>query len=221
MNSNRLYVVMAFKPKLTILPSPQLRLWTELAEVPDSFALYGGTAIALYLGHRESVDFDFFSSQPFEPSELYRSIPFLQGSEIIQSAPNTLTCLVDRGGYVQVSFFGLPAIKPVKAPTLLESPAIKIASLVDLAGMKASVVQQRAELKDYVDIAALIEQTDINLPIALAAAQKIYGSGFNPQSTLKALVFFDDGNLRSLPREIKAQLTQAVKAVNLDQLPNF
>ncbi|MGS2723949.1 nucleotidyl transferase AbiEii/AbiGii toxin family protein [Porticoccus sp. GXU_MW_L64] len=212
---------MSFTPQLSILPEAQLSLWDELDDVPDSFTLYGGTAIALYLGHRESVDFDFFSTEPFEPNELYNSISFLQGSEILQSAPSTLTCLVERGGYVQVSFFGLPAIKSVKSPHLLESPAIKIASLVDLAGMKASVVQQRAELKDYVDIAALIEQTDIDLPAALSAASKIYGAAFNPQSTLKALVFFEDGNLHNLSESVKSQLVQAVKTVDLDKLPTL
>ena len=45
---------------LTILPSAQRRLWDELRDVPETFILYGGTAIALQIGHRHSVDFDFF-----------------------------------------------------------------------------------------------------------------------------------------------------------------
>lgn len=49
-----------FSPQLGILPPPQRRLWPELSAVPPSFVLYGGTAIALYLGHRPSVDFGFF-----------------------------------------------------------------------------------------------------------------------------------------------------------------
>ena len=49
-----------FIPRLDILPEPQRRLWDELATVPAEFVLYGGTAIALHLGHRQSEDFDFF-----------------------------------------------------------------------------------------------------------------------------------------------------------------
>ena len=49
-----------FSPRLDILPPPQISLWPELGQVPADFALYGGTALALHLGHRESIDFDFF-----------------------------------------------------------------------------------------------------------------------------------------------------------------
>ena len=45
---------------LEILPATQKRLWEELTDVPKQFILFGGTAIALYLGHRDSIDFDFF-----------------------------------------------------------------------------------------------------------------------------------------------------------------
>jgi hypothetical protein len=49
-----------FQPKLEFLPATQRCLWDELDTVPEEFVLYGGTAIALHLGHRESVDYDFF-----------------------------------------------------------------------------------------------------------------------------------------------------------------
>src|ERR1700722_12386210 len=54
-----------FKPQLHILPPAQRLLWDELQAVPADFVLYGGTAIALHLGHRDSIDSDFFSFQPF------------------------------------------------------------------------------------------------------------------------------------------------------------
>jgi hypothetical protein len=47
-----------------MLPPPQLKLWPELGATPESFTLYGGTALTLHLGHRTSVDFDFFSNAP-------------------------------------------------------------------------------------------------------------------------------------------------------------
>ena len=65
-----------------LLPPAQRRLWDELGGVPPRFTLYGGTAIALYLGHRESLDFDFFGSEPFNPQQLYTAVPFLKGAEI-------------------------------------------------------------------------------------------------------------------------------------------
>ena len=97
---------MTFKPNLTILPPPQLQLWAELDTTPEHFTLYGGTALALRLGHRTSADFDFFSNQPFDPDELTAAIPYLKGAERVQVAPDTLKCRVERGGPVLVSFFG-------------------------------------------------------------------------------------------------------------------
>ena len=49
---------MGFNPDLSILPLPQLRLWSELDATPETFTLYGGSALALRFGHRSSVDFD-------------------------------------------------------------------------------------------------------------------------------------------------------------------
>src|SRR5262245_7457956 len=145
-----------FKPQLHILPPAQRLLWDELHAVPADFVLYGGTAIALHLGHRESIDFDFFSPEPFSPAQLYDTVPFLAGAEITQQAKNTLTCLIDRGGPVKVSFFGVPQVGRVEKPHVAEGNRLKVASLVDLAGIKAAVVQQRAEAKDYVDLDALM-----------------------------------------------------------------
>src|SRR5229473_8271373 len=95
-----------FRPRLDILPSAQQRLWPELSETPEEFTLVGGTAIALRLGHRPSLDFDFFASTPFIPSALLQKVPYLKGATVRQSAPNTLTVTVEREGPVQVSFFG-------------------------------------------------------------------------------------------------------------------
>lgn len=62
---------------LDILPPSQRRLWDELMDVPEEFFLYGRTAIALYLGLRASVDFDFFAFKSFQPRELSNSVTFL------------------------------------------------------------------------------------------------------------------------------------------------
>ena len=189
--------------QVDLLPPAQRRLWDELGGVPPRFTLYGGTAIALYLGHRESLDFDFFGSEPFNPQQLYTAVPFLKGAEIIQQAPNTLTCLVERDGNVQVSFFGVPDMTVLREPLRFPDNGVRIASLIDLAGMKAAVVQQRAEAKDYLDLYALINQETIDLPTALAAAIRIYPDSFQPQLTLKALTYFGDGDLHTLPESVR------------------
>jgi hypothetical protein len=205
------------QPKTHILPPHQKRLWPELEQVPDGFTLYGGTAIALQLGHRESVDFDFFTPSAFDPDSLLGSLPFLGQSRVVQMAPNTLTVLVDRGGQISVSFFGLPRIgPPIKPPLKCADNGIKVASLLDLAGMKASVVQKRAEWKDYVDIAALID-AGVGLDMALSAGKAIYKDQFNPQVTLKALSYFDD--VPNLSANVKTRLQEAVRQVDLRNLP--
>nr|VFJ53736.1 MAG: Nucleotidyl transferase AbiEii toxin, Type IV TA system [Candidatus Kentron sp. DK] len=211
-----------FRPRLDILPNSQRRLWEELVHIPDDFILYGGTAIALHLGHRKSVDFDFFSIAPFAPDRLYASLPFLTGAEILQSSPNTLTCLVYRGEPVRISFFGLPTLGRVADPLQATDNNLKIAALIDLAGMKAATVPHRAEAKDYLDMDAMLKAGAIDLPTALAAASAIYGKRqFNAQLTLKALCYFEDGDVFSIPRETKDRLIRAVRAVDLSCLPTL
>src|SRR4029078_13479816 len=95
-----------FVPHLEILPAPQQALWDELRETPDHFTLYGGTALALRIGHRVSGDFDFFSQVPFDAGTLVRSISYLRGAEPMAIRKNTLTCTVDRGGPIKLQFFG-------------------------------------------------------------------------------------------------------------------
>lgn len=208
-------------PRFDILPAPQQRLWTELKTVPAAFVLYGGTAIALHLGHRQSEDFDFFADSEIDVAALYGTLPFLRGAQITQQEPNTLTCLVDRGGPVKVSFFGLPKLKRIRASYAVTGHTLKIADLLDLAGCKAAVVQQRAQRKDYIDIDAIIRQGKIDLPFHLAAARLIFGDEFAPTPTLKAITYFDDGDLAMLPAAVKRRLTAAAAAVDPLRLPHL
>jgi len=208
-----------FSPRTDILPAAQLRLWRELSAVPDEFVLYGGTAIALHLGHRTSIDFDFFGGRSLNLEALEGNIPFLRDAKIIQREKNTLTAIVDRGEPVKVSFFGVPKLPRLVQPHAVKENNLKIASLLDLAGTKASVIQVRAEAKDYLDMDAVLTSGKIDLSTALSAAQLLYGPSFNPEVTLKALSFFDDGNLQDLPEDLKQRLVDAVRQVDLDHLP--
>lgn len=207
-------------PRLDVLPPSQRALWTELAAIPSGFVLYGGTAIALRYGHRQSVDFDFFSHAPFDPDTLFKQIPFLANASVVQSAANTLTCHVTRGRRVAVSFFGVPRLGQIAEPDIIEGTRLRIASALDLAGTKVAVVQRRSEMKDYLDIDTLIT-AGIGLPQALAAGAGIYGDVFNPHITLKALCYFDDLELAALPDAVRHRLVAAVAAVDPDRLPTL
>jgi hypothetical protein len=202
-------------PLLDVLPPAQRRLWDEMAEVPGHFTLYGGTAIALWLGHRQSVDFDFFGRESFDPDALL-TLRLLEGAEVLQRERDTLTCLVDRGGPVQLSFFGVPSQRRLEAPGVWGG--VRVASLLDLAGTKIWVLQKRAESRDYLDVAALLDH-GIPLERMLAAGRALYGHVFNPLIALKALSYFDDGDLRSLPEPVKHRLREATSAVDVAALP--
>jgi hypothetical protein len=210
-----------FSPRLDVLLEAQRRLWGELSAVPEGFTLYGGTGLALHLGHRKSVDFDFFGRHAIDVTSLESEVSFLKGATVIQREKNTLTAIVDRGEPVKVSFFGVPKLPRLAPPVIARDNGLKIASLLDLAGTKASVLQVRAEARDYIDMDALIRTGGVDLPFALTAAQKLYGSSFNPEITLKALSYFDDGNLRNLPTDMKFRLAAAVRKVDLDRLPSL
>jgi hypothetical protein len=205
-------------PNLSTLPPSQLRLWPELAATPQRFTLYGGTALALRLGHRSSADFDFFSNESFDPERLASELPYLKGAERVQLAPDTLTCRVDRGGPVLVSFFGGLGLGQVAEHDSAQGTGLTVASLLDIAGAKMAVVQKRAEAKDYQDADALL-RNGVDLPTALAAGAVLYGRGFNPLITLKALSFF--GDVPGLAAEVKARLSAAVAAVDVTRLPEL
>jgi Nucleotidyl transferase AbiEii toxin, Type IV TA system len=206
----------AFQPRLDILPTPQRALWAELDATPDHFTLYGGTALARRLAHRQSVDFDFFSRAAFNPGDLAREIPYLAEAEQVQVESHTLTCRVERGGPVLVSFFGNLRLGEAAPREMAEGSKVHVASLLDIAGTKALTVQQRAQARDYLDIDALIRH-GIDLPRVLAAGAVVYGRSFNPLVTLKALSYFDD--MPSLPAEVRERLRVAVAAVDPSGLP--
>jgi hypothetical protein len=205
-------------PNLNTLPPRQRQVWTRLVTTPKDFVLYGGTALALRLGHRESVDFDFFSSCSFQPGELVRSIPYLAGAQITQQDPNTLSCAVPVDeGFVNISFFAV-SLNQIETPDLAEDNEIAVASLRDIFGMKCATIPQRNEVKDYRDIHALLFHARIKLADGIAAAAAIYGQQYNPLLTLQALAYFDDLP-EPLPASMKADLLSAVKSVSLQNLP--
>ena len=207
-----------FTPNLQILPLAQRRLWDELGHTPSEFVLYGGTALALRLGHRHSEDFDFFSNKSFAPDVLRRSIPYFEGAEMSQFETNTLTAIVDRGGPVKVSFFGDLKLNRAYDPEVTQDNGIQVASLLDVAATKLSTIQQRAQARDYEDLAAIVG-SGISLADAIGAAVAVYGKEFNGALSLKALTYFADGDLPSLSPATQKRLRTLASEVNLRQIP--
>lgn len=214
----RLLEAELFDPRLEILPPAQRSLWGKLEETPQNFVLYGGTAMALRLGHRQSEDFDLFSNDSFEPSDLLHSLSYLREARVNQRGNNTLTVVVDGSEPVKLSFCGDVRMNHVEEPDVSADNKLQIASLLDLTATKLKTVQQRAEAKDYRDIAAALE-SGIDLSRALAAARAVYGKSFNAMVTLKALTYFQDGNLESLPLSTQERLRTASESVKLEALP--
>jgi hypothetical protein len=201
---------------MDILPDAQRAIWPDLSKVADlGFTLYGGTAIALRLGHRKSVDFDFFSEKPFLPGELVENLPVLQGARPLQSGRNTFTALVsdpEKGDSVKLSFFGGLAIGRVGTPDWTEDCVLRVASPIDLLATKLKALLERLESKDYIDIAALTKGM-VSLNEGLAAAQLFYPETFPPAQCLKTLTWFEEGDLALLSEADRHHLIQIVAEV--------
>jgi hypothetical protein len=205
-------------PRLEVLPQAQRLLWPDLQPAAAlGFALYGGTAIALRLGHRTSIDFDFFCATPLDRSALLSTMPFLKAAQVLQDRPDTLTFLVAprRGSNdtVKLSFFGSITFGRVGVPQWTSDRVAQVASPEDLLGTKLNVILQRVESKDYIDIEAILE-SGTSLTFGLGIARALFGSTFQPSECIKALVYFEGGDLEFLSRQVKDRLIASVTSVN-------
>ena len=203
---------MTLKPFLDVLPKEQRELWPLLSDIPDSFVLYGGTALALRLGHRSSVDFDLFSSDPVDFEALFR-LPFMTRSDVLQRAPDTLTVSALPGttmNPVKVSFFGRIDTGRVGHPERTEDGVLQVASLLDLFGTKLKVLLQRVASRDYLDLAAIL-RAGVPLKDGLGAAGTLYGSQFPPADAVKALAYFNEGDAANVDAATRLFLTQEAR----------
>lgn len=201
-----------FDPRIEILPPAQQEIWSQLAPAPDlSFVLYGGTAVALHLGHRISIDFDFFSTEPLEKGRIEASFGFIDKARTVQEDENTLVLDVPMpSGRVRVSFFGGLALGRINDPLMTKDRVLLVASLEDLLATKLKAILDRAEAKDYRDISAMLA-AGISLEKALGAFAQMYRR--DPGLPLRAIGFFQDGDLPSLPQADQELLRSARDAI--------
>jgi hypothetical protein len=190
-----------FDPRLDVLPDSQKEIWSALSPAPR------GTAIALHLGHRQSVDFDFFRTDPLNKPEIRAAFAFLGNAPVLQDAPDTLIALAQMpSGSVKVSFFGGIGFGRVNAPLQTRDGTLLVASLEDLMATKLKAMLDRAEAKDYRDIARLIS-AGVSLPAGLAAFQQMFKG--EPSQVLRAIGYFKDGDLHTLDRGDQTLLRNA------------
>ena len=192
----------SFTPRLSVLPPEQQALWPLLRPVRDlGLVLYGGTAVALRCGNRESVDFDFFGPRPLDKDALRQMVPIIADGVVVQDEVNTLTVFTSG---VKLSFFGID-LTPLALPDLTDDEVLLVASPVDLLAHKLKVVLQRIESKDYQDIDALLTY-GVPLHIGLTGAQRLFGRTFQPAESVKALTYFGESDLASVDEATRSRL---------------
>lgn len=151
----------------------------------DQFGLVGGTAIALQIGHRRSIDFDLFTLNDFDNNRIRQIIrkSFLIQKTFIEN-PQELTLLVDN---VKLTFYKYPF--EITFDEELKG-IIKMPDLLTLATMKSFALGKRAKWKDYVDLYFIFKECSINEVIA--KTKKIFSSEFNEKLFREELSYFDD-----------------------------
>lgn len=198
---------MNFHPE--ILQGSQMQVLRQLSTFASSrkFYLGGGTALAVHLGHRYSIDFDWFTQEKIND-------PILLAQDLREAGLSFATGSVERGTLhgmiedVRVSFmeYHYPLLEP-----LVSWPEFgcNLASPADLACMKLSAVSQRGSKKDFIDIYALGSKT-FPLQKIIAMYQRKY-SVKDISHLLYGLAFFDDAEREPGPKLLWDLEWQVVK----------
>lgn len=144
---------------LEVLTQSRQELLPKMAGWRNEFYLAGGTALALQLGHRQSVDFDFFGLKDFEPLVFFESVKTAfvgHRAAFEQEAKNTLHIKID--GEIELSFFKHPyaLVCPPVASEYLD-----LASLQDIACMELTAIMDRHYFRDFVDLYAICQKISL------------------------------------------------------------
>ncbi len=152
------------------------------------FYLVGGTALALQIGHRVSVDFDFFCFEELSTHLLPRVRRVFSGHSILvtYAVPEQLNLILDG---VKVTFFYYPY--PTVEPFVLYKD-IALASVNEIAAMKAFAVGKRIAYKDYVDWYFLLRDRRVSIQHVITLARTKFGGDFNDRLFLGQLASLDD-----------------------------
>jgi hypothetical protein len=179
------------------LPLTQQQLCVKLATLPAvrSFYLAGGTAAALHLGHRESVDLDFFRGDGFEADSVGLAVAAVTTCRWDQYERNTLLGIADG---VKVSFFHYPY--PLIEPTH-SFRELAVASPLDVACMKLVAIGQRGLRRDFIDLYCLLDALQLDIWTLWQHTQRKFGLAADSIYWLaRGLAYFEDAESDPEPR---------------------
>ena len=149
------------------------------------FYLAGGTALSLQIGHRTSVDLDFFSPEHFDSNLLFTDLENEFGEHLKKIGEEKDTLFVKIFD-VDTSFFWYK-YGPIE--NLVQFEGISLISIKDAAAMKLLAITGRPVIRDYIDIYYLLKS--FNLAEMFSFANKKYPN-FNDYLALRALTYFED-----------------------------
>lgn len=170
----------------TILSPKTFQLIQKLQKLPEleNFYLVGGTALALQIGHRNSVDIDLFTQSDFNGDDILSALAHTYDVKEIFRRENTVICLVDN---IKTDFIrhAYPNIKPS-----VTEDGITLLGKEDIAAMKLhAIVQSGKRLKDFIDIHFLLQYFSMREMIGFFERKYKYS---NSMVAMKAVNFFDD-----------------------------
>jgi len=171
---------------LSILTDRQLELIPLLRRWKRSFYLVGGTAIALHLGHRRSIDFDLFTASPLAKARIRKALD-ASGFEwrMLHEDSDQLHVMCN---HVKLTFFSYPY--PIEHPVAVET-WISLPDLLSLAAMKAFALGRRAKWKDYVDLYFMLRD-HFSVEQVGSAAVGIFGDAFSERLFREQLAYHAD-----------------------------
>jgi len=177
-----------------------------------SFYLAGGTALALQLGHRQSIDLDFFSDQKFDNEKIKRALAPLGKLKIIAEEKDTLHVAVNN---VLISFLYYPY--PLLNKKILVDK-IFLTPWQDIAAMKLSAIASRGSKKDFIDLYFILQKISLTELFSIFA-KKYKGLDYSTGHLLKSLVYFPDADKEPLPKmlakiswpKIKKEISALIK----------
>jgi len=169
-----------------IMTKEQNELLWFLKKFGKEYGLVGGTAIALHIGHRRSIDFDLFTEKEFDGKLLERKARrIVKIDKILKNKESEFTFFTQK---VKITFFSYPFSIDYKENF---DNIIKMPDLLTLSAMKAFALGQRAKWKDYVDLYFVMKDFFTFQKIS-RAGKKIFGSEFNEKLFRLQLSYFDD-----------------------------
>ncbi len=162
-------------------------MFPVVSRFPD-FYMAGGTALALQIGHRISVDFDLFSDKDI-PRSLLKKVEDACHGFAVQSLVNDKGELTVLAGGVKFTFlsYSFPLLE-----SLVEHDGVRLLSVREIAATKAYTLGRRGAFKDYVDLYFVLTEGHATLPDIIGMAEKKYGDAFNARLLLEQLLFMDD-----------------------------